>query len=88
MADAQEGQSLRDRIVAKLDATQAAPATWYRDELITRIVERHGPVWGTYLDDNAVTCEACSDPEDRRWTYYPCAELRMITQCMGVEIED
>lgn len=81
--------TLRDRIVARLDETQnLILATQFRDELIVQLVERHGPMTDDFLDVFSVVCSACSDPGERQWTTYPCAELRMIATALGVGLTD
>lgn len=81
-----EVSSLRDRIVERLNTTQnLILATQFRDELIMQIVERHAAMTDDYLDVCSLFCAACSDPEDGRWTTYPCAELQMIAQMLGVD---
>jgi hypothetical protein len=81
-----EVSSLRDRIVERLNETQnLILATQFRDEVIMQLVERHGPVADDYLDMFSLVCTVCSDPEEGRWTMYPCAELQMIAQMLGVD---
>jgi hypothetical protein len=80
--------SLRDRIADRLDRLRVQPAAmWARDELIMQIVKRHGPMADDYLDVFSLVCAACSDPEEGRWTTYPCAELQLIARALQVDPE-
>jgi len=77
---------LHNRIKLKISThSTPADAVWVA---LLEVVNRHAPVVLDLPGGVWVECGGCGDDDEGQAEMYPCAEVRLIADCLGVPADD